>query len=83
MSTDLPEDARLHDLASLAAIDSKDINVEELGEDIIKAQQAANLKYSSDQCAVIPEDRAQVMLAGVSNFLFNKQYSILANILRG
>ena len=37
------------------------------GSDVIKAQQAANLKYSSDQCAVIPEDRAQVMLAGVSD----------------
>ena len=64
---DLPKDARLHDLASLSAIDSKDINAEELGSDVIKAQQAANLKYLSDQCAVILEDRAQVMLARVSD----------------
>ena len=64
---DLPKDARLHDLASLSAIDSKDIDAEELGSDVIKAQQAANLKYSSNQCAVIPKDRAQVMLAGVSD----------------
>ena len=63
---DLPKDARLHDLASLLAINSKDLNVEELGSDVIKAQQAVNLKYSSNQCAVIPEDRVQVMLTGVS-----------------
>ena len=34
---DLPKDAHLHDLASLSAIDSKDIDAEELGSDVIKA----------------------------------------------
>ena len=48
------------------AIDSKKLDAEELGEDAIKAQQAANLKHLSSACAIIPEDRAQTMLAGVS-----------------
>ena len=62
---DLPKDAHLHDLTSLMAIDSTKLNPEELGEDIMKEQQAANLKHSSSACAIIPEDRAQTMLAGV------------------
>ena len=33
---------------------------------MIKEQQAANLHFSSDQSALIPEDRAQVMLTSVS-----------------
>ena len=48
------------------AIDAKKIDVAELGEDVIKAQQAANLKHSSSDCAILPEDQAQTMLAGVS-----------------
>ena len=63
---DLPPDAQLHDLASLSAIDAKQVNPEQLGADAIKEQQEANLKYSSGACAVIPEDQAQTMLAGVS-----------------
>ena len=42
------------------------MDITELGEEMIKAQQAANLKHSSSLCAIIPEDRAQTMLAGVS-----------------
>ena len=41
-------------------------NVEKLGANAIKEQQRINLKFSSDQVAIIPEDRAQRMLAGVS-----------------
>ena len=63
---ELPKDTRLHDLASFMAIDSKKLDPEELGEDAIKAQQAANLKHSSSACAIIPKDRAKTMLAGVS-----------------
>ena len=51
------------------AIDAKKMDVAELGEEAIKAQQAANLKHSSSQCAIIPEDRAQTMLVGVSTHL--------------
>ena len=65
--SDLPPDARLDDLASLLQLDTKNIDTEKLGVDLIKQQQRINLKFSSNQSAVIPDDRAQVMLAGVSN----------------
>ena len=64
--TGLPPNARLDDLASLLRLDSKNIDPEKLGVDLIKEQQRINLKFSSNQTAVIPNDRAQVMLAGVS-----------------
>ena len=63
---DLPPDARLDDLASLLNFDSKNIDKEKLGIDTIKKHQELNLKFSSNQTAVIPDDRAQIMLAGVS-----------------
>ena len=47
-------------------LDAANLNIEQLGLDIIKEQQAANLHFSSDQSALIPEDRAQVMLTSVS-----------------
>ena len=65
---DLPADAHLDDLASLLQLDSKNMNMEQLGVDLIKEQQKINLKFSSNQTAVILEDRAQVMLVGVSIF---------------
>ena len=65
---DLPADARLDDLASLLQLDSKNMNVEQFGIDLIKEQQKINLKFSSNQTAVISEDRAQIMLAGVHMF---------------
>ena len=61
-----PKNAQLHDLASLFTLDSKKMDPEQLGLDAIKEQQAANLKHSSSQCAIFPEDHMQVMLAGVS-----------------
>lgn len=63
---DLPADACLDDLVSPLQLDSKNMNVEQLGVDLIKEQQKINLKFSSNQTAVIAEDRAQIMLAGVS-----------------
>ena len=65
--TDLPPNARLDNLASLLTLDAKNIDVEKLGADAIKEQQRINLKFSSDKVAVIPEDCAQRMLAGVSH----------------
>ena len=41
--------------------------MEKLGIDAIKEQQRINLKFSSDKVAIIPEDWAQRMLAGVSH----------------
>ena len=81
--TELPADAQLHDLASLSTIDSKLLDPEQLGIDAIKEQQAANLKHSSDKCAIIPEDQAHTMLAGVS-FIFHFRMHIffpIRNIL--
>ena len=66
--TDLPKDTQLDDLASLINVDNKNFDPEQLGSDIIKEQQVINLKFSSGQCTVIPEDRAQVMLTSVSSF---------------
>ena len=53
-------------MASLTALDSKMLNPEQLGADAIKEQQEVNLKHSSSECAILPEDQAQTMLAGVS-----------------
>ena len=77
--SELPADARLHDLSSLMAVDAKKMDVAELGENVIKAQQAANLKHSSSLCAIIPEDRAQTMLAGVSAHLRIRMRELLHN----
>ena len=63
---ELPQNARLHELASLLTLDAKNIDVEKLGADAIQEQQRIYLKFSSDQVAIIPKDRAQHMLAGVS-----------------
>ena len=67
---DLPPNACLDDLASLLTLDTKNINVEKLGADTIKEQQRINLRFSSNKVAVIPEDRAQRMLTGVSHHQF-------------
>ena len=60
-------DAQLHNLASLTALDARCLDVAQLGADAFKEQQAANLKHSSSECAISPEDQAQTMLAGVSS----------------
>ena len=52
---------------SLVNLDSANINIEQLGLDAIKEQQSANLRFSSDQSALIPEYRAQVLLTSVSS----------------
>ena len=63
---DLPPHEKLDHLASLLQIDSKNLDVRQLGLDAIKEQQKINLKFSSNKTAVLPEDKIQVMLAGVS-----------------
>ena len=81
---DLPPDARLDDLASLLNFDSKSIDKEKLGIDAIKKHQELNLKFSSDKTAVIPDDRAQIMLAGVSivHFLPRSNTCIIISYLQ-
>ena len=63
---DLPPHEKLDDLASLLQIDSKNLDVHQLGLDAIKEQQKINLKFSSNKTAVLPEDKIQVMLGGES-----------------
>ena len=64
---DLPPGEKLDDLASLLQLDTKNMDVRQLGIDVIKEQQRINLKFSSSRTAVLPEDKAQIMLAAVSN----------------
>ena len=63
----MPPNAQLHDLASLTALDARCLDVAQLGADAIKEQQVANLKHSSSECAILPEDQAQTMLAEISS----------------
>ena len=42
------------------------MDIRQLGIDVIKEQQRINLKFSSSRTAVVPEDKAQIMLAAVS-----------------
>ena len=65
--SDLPPGVYLDDLASLLTLDTKNIDIDKLGADTIKEQQQINLKFSLDKVAIIPEDWAQRMLAGVSH----------------
>ena len=67
---DLPPGERLDDLASLLQLDTKNMNVRQLGINVIKEQQHINLKFSSSSTAVMPEDKAQIMLAAVSILSF-------------
>ena len=68
-SSELPATARLDDLSKLLNLNTKNLNLEQLGIDAIKEQQRINLQFSSDKCAIILEDRAQVMLTAVSKIL--------------
>ena len=52
----------------LLNLDTKNRDLEQLGLDAIKEQHRINLQFSSDKCAIIQGDHAQVMLAAVSIF---------------
>ena len=54
-------------MANLLNLDSKNLDVKQLGIDAIKDQHQINQQLSSNQCAILPEDTAQIMLTGVSN----------------
>ena len=64
--TELPKEAHLDDMANLLNLDSKNLDVKQLGIDAIKDQHRINQQLSSNQCAILPEDTAQIMLTGVS-----------------
>ena len=65
--TELPKEARLDDMANLLNLDSKNLDVKQLGIDAIKDQHRISQQLSSNQCAILPEHPAQIMLTGVSN----------------
>ena len=65
---ELPATASIDDLSRLLNLDTENINLEQLGIDAIKEQHRINLEFSSDQCTIIPEDRAQVRLVAISDF---------------
>ena len=67
---ELPNKSRLNDMANLLNLDSKNLDVKQLGIDAIKDQHRINKKFTSNQCAIIPEDTAQIMLTGVSTSHF-------------
>ena len=80
---DLPPGAHLDNLASLLTLDTKNINVDKLGADAIKEQPRINLKFSSDKVAIIPVDRAQWMLAGVSHLTtFERDSTLLHSLFK-
>ena len=81
ITVELPKDHQIHDLASLVNVDKKNFDAEKLGVEAVKEQQAINLKNSSNETAFIPEDQAQVMLAGVSNIIRNFLYSNITSTL--
>ena len=63
---ELPNESRLNDVTNLLNLDSKNLDVKQLGIDGIKDQHRIDQEFSSNQCAIIPEDTAQIMLTGVS-----------------
>ena len=69
--------------ASLLQLDSKKLVVQKLGLDAIKEQHRINLKFSSNQTAILPEDKIQVMLAGVSNRLLCSSFAFECNVFLG
>ena len=53
-------------MANLLNLDSNNLDVKQLSIDVIKDQHRVNQQLSSTQCAILPEDTAQIMLTGVS-----------------
>ena len=45
-------------MANLLNLDSKNLDVKQLGIDAIKDQHRINQQLSSNQCAILPEDTA-------------------------
>ena len=52
----------------LSTLNSTSFKEDEIGSDLIKDQQKINMEFDSEQCAVLPEDRAQKLLVSVSIF---------------
>ena len=65
----------------LSTLDSTSFKEDEVGSNLIKDQQKINMEFDSEQCAVLPEDRAQKLLVSVSIFLrCESSHSIVTSI---
>ena len=73
MFIDLPASTPLVDLSKMADIDMKKLpKVEEVGDRCIRRIQEFIInKLSSEESAVLPEDKLQHLVVGVSNFEFS------------
>ena len=73
--TDLPPDAKLTDLSKLADLDmSKLPHPEESGDHCIRRIQEFLInEMSSAECGVLPEDKLQRLVVGVSTLSFFQQ----------
>ena len=69
---DLPPSTPLIDLSKMADLDMKKLpKVEESGEQCIcRIQEFIINELSSDQAAVLPEDKLQRLVVGVSLFIY-------------
>ena len=68
--TYLPEDARVYDVDGMINLDTQKLQTEAMGEKIIKEIQEWLLtRVGSQETAVLPEDKIQRLLVGVSNSL--------------
>ena len=70
--TDLPPDTKLTDLSKLADLDMKKLpHPEESGDRCIhRIQEFLINEMSSTECGVLPEDKLQRLVVGVSTFKF-------------
>ena len=67
--TDLPEDDKVLELDKMINLDPRELKTEATGEKIIRQLQEYLLsKVDTDERAVLPEDKIQRLLVGVSNF---------------
>ena len=67
---DLPEDAHVLEVDKIINLDASQLKTEETGEKIVtKLQQWLLSKTEPDQRAVLPEDKIQRLLVGVSRVI--------------
>ena len=69
-NSDLPDDTPIVDLHKLAGLDERKLpKMEKSGERLLRDVKEWMLKErSSAECAVLPEDKIQCIMVGVSNF---------------
>ena len=70
LNSDLPDDTPIVDLHKLAGLDERKLpKMEKSGERLLRDMKEWMLKeQSSAECAVLPEDKIQRIMVGVSYF---------------